>query len=87
MLRTILICAVVLGSAAGCTTAQQRPEHQAVASSNPCPNETGSRLSQPAGHCSSYPGRSYSQDDLARTGEADVGQALQLLDPSITVHH
>jgi hypothetical protein len=31
--------------------------------------------------------RSYSQDDIERTGKTNVGDALAHLDPSITVHH
>jgi hypothetical protein len=30
-------------------------------------------------------GNSYSQQDLQRTGATDVGRALQMLDPSVTV--
>jgi hypothetical protein len=40
-----------------------------------------------AGECSSAPGRTYSDEDMERTGQTNVGDALQLLDPSITVHH
>jgi hypothetical protein len=88
MLRNIFICAVVVGSAVGCTTAQQRPEGQAsLAASGPCSMQTGSRLGTQPGHCSASPGRTYSQQDLERTGEVNVGDALQLLDTSITVHH
>jgi len=31
-------------------------------------------------------GASYSQQDLQRTGTADPGQALRILDPSISIH-
>jgi hypothetical protein len=33
------------------------------------------------------PGRSYDRGDLERTGAIDIGDALQSLDPSISVHH
>ncbi|MDB6086308.1 MAG: hypothetical protein JWN43_4189 [Gammaproteobacteria bacterium] len=41
----------------------------------------------PAGDakCSGF-GRSYSSEDIRRTGATTVGEALPLLDPSITVH-
>jgi hypothetical protein len=88
-MRTILISAVALVATMGCTTTQQRPDAQASTATaiRPCAMDTGSRLPMKPGDCSIAPGRSYSQDDLRRTGEDDVGEALKLLDPSITVHH
>jgi hypothetical protein len=35
--------------------------------------------------CSAF-GRSYTSDDVRNTGATQVGDALQMLDPSITVH-
>ncbi|MGO1073158.1 hypothetical protein [Lysobacter sp. CA199] len=48
-----------------------------------CLTQTGSRL-QPRSQngCAGY-GRSYSRDDLDRTGRTDVGQALRQLDPRL----
>lgn len=52
-----------------------------------CIRDTGTRLAQRDKHgCNGLPGRSYSQDDLRRTGRTDVADALQQLDPSIRVH-
>jgi hypothetical protein len=31
--------------------------------------------------------RTYSKEDVDRTGQTDVANALRMLDPSITVHH
>jgi hypothetical protein len=87
MLRTILICTLVSASALGCATTHQQPNAQPetrVAASN-CPMKTGSHIPRP-NECSG-PGRSYSGTDLQSTGQTDLGQALQMLDPSITVHH
>ncbi|WP_051885272.1 hypothetical protein [Lysobacter antibioticus] len=49
-----------------------------------CLRHTGSRL-QPRGKdgCIGGAGRSYSRDDLDRTGEVDVGEALRKLDPRL----
>lgn len=49
-----------------------------------CLRHTGSRL-QPRGKdgCIAGAGRSYSRDDLDRTGEVDVGEALRKLDPRL----
>ncbi|MGH8215223.1 MAG: hypothetical protein ACREPZ_05995 [Rhodanobacteraceae bacterium] len=51
-----------------------------------CIRDTGSHIPPPKGQCLPVAGNSYSQQDIQRTGAATVGQALQTLDPSITVH-
>lgn len=50
-----------------------------------CIRETGSHIPVKKGHCLPVNGRSYSQQDLQRTGEPELGRALQKLDPRITV--
>lgn len=50
-----------------------------------CIRETGSHIRARKGHCLPVNGRSYSQQDLQRTGEPELGRALQKLDPRITV--
>ena len=57
----------------------------AVAQNSACLTETGSRISDKKANCLAF-GRSYSKDDIDRTGSTSAGEALQLLDPSITVH-
>ena len=50
-----------------------------------CLTQTGSRIDKGtmcAGH-----GRSYSNDDIDRTGAITAARALRLLDPSITIQH
>ena len=51
-----------------------------------CLRDTGSHIPPPKGHCLPVAGSSYSQQDIQRTGATNVGQALQMLDPSVTVH-
>ena len=89
MLRTLLIYAVVSASALGCSGAPQpRPDTQiADTSPRPCSLPTASRIPGKPGDCYASPGRTYSQEDVQRTGQTNVGDALHLLDPSITVHH
>jgi len=90
MFRTLLICAVVSASVVGCSaTPQPRPDTRAAAAATtpPCSVPTASRLPARPDECSATPGRTYSQDDVQRTGQTNVGDALQLLDPSISVHH
>lgn len=52
-----------------------------------CLRQTGSRISPRADKhgrkCVNAPGRSYSKDDLDRTGATDMAEALRRLDPSV----
>jgi hypothetical protein len=50
-----------------------------------CLTQTGGRIAVTGTHCSAY-GRSYTSDDISRTGATTAGEALRLLDPAITVH-
>ena len=50
-----------------------------------CIRDTGSHIPPPKGQCLPVTGNSYSQKDIQRTGANNVGQALQMLDPSVTV--
>lgn len=54
--------------------------------SRACLRDTGSHIPPPKGQCLPVAGSSYSQQDIQRTGTNNVGQALQMLDPSVTVH-
>jgi len=51
-----------------------------------CIRDTGSHIPPPKGQCLPVAGNSYSQQDIQRTGATDIGRALQMLDPSVTVH-
>ena len=75
---------------AGCATvaddAKAKPEKPTAVAENPsCLTQTGSRVGV-KGTCRGT-GRSYTNDDMTRTGATTVGDALPLMDPSITVHH
>jgi hypothetical protein len=50
-----------------------------------CIRDTGSHIPPPPGECLPVAGNSYSQKDLQNTGAIDIGRALQMLDPSVTV--
>lgn len=50
-----------------------------------CIRDTGSHIPPPKGQCLPVTGSSYSQKDIQNTGANNVGQALQMLDPSVTV--
>jgi len=87
MIKSLLICAVVSASAVACTTTAPTRTAAATTTTQPCRQDTASRIPMRAGECSSAPARTYSDKDMERTGQTNVGDALQLLDPSITVHH
>lgn len=53
--------------------------------SRQCIRDTGSHIPAPKGQCLPVVGNSYSREDIQRTGAVDVGRALQMLDPSVTV--
>jgi hypothetical protein len=87
MFKNLLICAVVSASVIACSTAAPARPDSRTAAAAPCPQNTASRIPMRPGECSSTPGRAYSNEDIERTGQTDVGEALQMLDPSISVHH
>jgi len=86
MFKTLLICAAALLAACSTTRPSTTPDSQ-TAAVNCTEYSTGSHLQSKPGKCTSSPVRSYSQEDVQRTGQTDVGDALRMLDPSLTVHH
>jgi hypothetical protein len=85
MFKTLCFCLAV--SLAACSTTGTRAPATARTAVAACPpNTTASRIQRP-NECSASPIRTYSQEDVQRTGQPDVGNALQMLDPSISVHH
>jgi len=51
----------------------------------PCLEHTGTRIEPLKRRCIGAPGRVYDRADIDRTGDTDVGRALERLDPSIRV--
>ena len=80
MFKTFLLCVTVTLAACASTT----PTTTRTAAAGCAQNSTASRIPK---QCSASPVRTYSQEDVQRTGQTDVANALQMLDPSITVHH
>jgi hypothetical protein len=76
---------VLFGCAATSQNVSPKPAATAATMNPNCLTETGSRIAPGKPGCRGF-GRSYSQDDIDRTGKTSAGDALALLDPSITVH-
>jgi hypothetical protein len=90
MRATIRIAAVIVSGLVlfGCAATPQNPSKPAATAATQdsnCLTETGSRIPSHKAGCRGY-GRSYSSEDIDRTGSTNAGDALSLLDPSITVH-
>lgn len=89
MFRKLLFGIALSACVAGC--AHMPPPTQAKASSAPPAGcvypGTATRLPERSG-CAAF-GHSWTQEDLKRTGVGafDVGQGLQMLDPSVTATH
>jgi hypothetical protein len=90
MLKSSLLAACLLGSVAFATNVAIADDAKpAAAKAKPdapkvgCTHETGSRLPPKKDGCAGV-GRSYSKDDIDRTGAVTAGGALRLMDPSIT---
>jgi hypothetical protein len=92
MLKSSLLAACLLGSVAFATAvsfaddakpaaAKPKPDKPTVG----CTQETGSRLPPKKDSCAGV-GRSYSRDDIDRTGAVTAGGALRLMDPSVSGH-
>jgi hypothetical protein len=90
-MNRILTCCLAAASVwvAGCTAAPPaQPDWRAAeAAADACVPRSASRIPEGSAQCSSGPGHAYSQEDIRRTGQPNVGDALQMLDPSVTVHH
>jgi len=82
------IAAVLLLTACAANTGvKPNPAATAALVQNPaCSPQSSSRTAANPANCQGFD-RSYSSDDITRTGATTTGDALRLLDPAITVHH
>jgi hypothetical protein len=78
-----IAAAIALGA---CASTSGNSATKPVAASQPagCVSGDGSRIAAAQGNCAQF-GRSYTQEDIQRTGETTVGGVLRDLDPAITV--
>jgi hypothetical protein len=78
---------VLCGCATTSPNSTSKPPVSAVVVTDAnCLTETGSRIAEDKSNCRGF-GRSYSDEDISRTGRTSAADALSQLDPSITVHH
>jgi len=87
---SIIVATACIAACAGTPShpdAAATAKSKALASQANCSMVTGSHIPPKAGQCNTSPGRSISGEDIDRTGQTNVGDALKMLDPSITVHH
>jgi hypothetical protein len=85
VIGAIIAGMTLAGCAATAKDMRSKAERSAAGAINPACLVTGSRVPVHGTNCSAI-GRSYTSDDIARTGTTSVGDALRLMDPSIIVH-
>jgi hypothetical protein len=86
VVAAIAVGLIFVSSAAIGDDAKPKPQSDSAGAQNAsCSTQTGSRICVKGR--GRGPGRYYTSEDMRRTGATTVGQALRLLDPSITVHH
>lgn len=87
-IQRVLVATIAVGILSGCATAPRNGAPgagpQKTAQDRICLKDTGTRIPASGKDCSVI-GRSYSSEEMSRTGATTTGGALQLLDPSITV--
>lgn len=90
----VAVCALsggpsALAQSAPSASAPTRPDDRQVSHAPPRPGDraclrsTGSLIPAKPGQCLPVPGRSYSGEELRRTGATHTGDALRMLDPGI----
>lgn len=74
----------VVETAPSATPPSETEEKPRLSEAN-CVRQTGSRIRQRDAKtaCNGQPGRSYSKDELDRTGHTNLADALRTLDPSV----
>ena len=87
MLKKLLLSAGLAVTLAACAHDPSAPSSSTSARARvPPPGCVNSATRLPPDHLCPGPGSTYTQGDIRRTGQTDVGNALRMLDPSITVH-
>ena len=90
MLKELVTGACLVLALVGCTTPSPTREPAKTALVAPartpgCVPDTATRIPLKEHDCAGF-GRTYTREDIERTGATDAGQALRLLDPALQVH-
>lgn len=83
----VIVAGITLFGCAANGVKPQSPDSAALSNDPSCLTDTGSRIISPKGTKCRGIGRSYSNEDIQRTGSTSAGEALSLLDSSVVVHH
>ena len=94
MTKPLLLAVCVAFAATACASAPQPRATAAADAKTPatastktasvgCVTSTGSRIPRKEGECMAQAGRTFSKEDIDRTGETNISEALRKLDPSI----
>jgi hypothetical protein len=91
MLKTLLLVLGLIALAGACASnppAERRATASATSHSGSpvgCVNRTATRLPTSPEDCAGF-GNSHSADAIKTTGQPNAGEALRMLDPTVTVH-
>lgn len=88
MLKLSALSATLALILAACATTPPGAGKPAAANASPpagCVAQTATRIPVKDSSCSGH-GNTYTKDDIDRTGQANLGDALPMLDPAITKH-
>jgi hypothetical protein len=87
MVKKLLLSAGLAVMLAACAHDPSAPSSSTSARARvPPPGCVNSASRLPPDHqCAGF-GNTWTQGDIRRTGQTDVGDALRMLDPSVTVH-
>jgi hypothetical protein len=87
MIRALIIGILSAGALVACSTTPTHPASRTASVTIPqgwCSTADG-KAERPGSSQCNFVTRTYSGEQLRRTGMTDAGHALQMLDPSVTV--
>lgn len=91
LLVSLMLSTLLLGAASAAEPASSTAASTAIKSDSRteprqpnCVRDTGTRIKSKTRDCLGVAGRSYSAEELSRTGQINPADALRRLDPSIT---
>jgi len=90
MMKSLALSTALALILAACAAAPVSPEKATTANAKPpagCVGQTATLIPlKDSASCAGF-GSTYTKEDVDRTGQIDLGRALQMLDPSISRGH